>query len=207
MQGRTRLHAGLLTAYLLVWVGLAIDPPDRPLWLVENLLAFLSVPLLAITYRWFVFSTRSYVAMFVFALLHGIGAHYGYTQVPIPWEDWGFQRNHSDRIAHFAFGLLIALPVEELLRRLARIGAGWLESLAVACTFALSAFFEVVEWLAVAAGGDLVGPREGGYLGTQGDQFDAVKDMALGLAGATITVGWLVAARWAKGLHGNRSKA
>jgi putative membrane protein len=133
--------------------------------------------------------------MFVFLMLHAVGAHYGYTLVPIPWHEWGFARNNTDRVMHFTFGLLAVLPVEELLRRLARVRDGWRGALAVTCTFALAAGFEIIEWFAVLVGGDAVGPTEGGYLGTQGDEFDAVKDMALGLVGAATTMAIL----WASG--------
>ncbi len=64
----------------------------------------------------------------------------------------------------------------------------WLALLAVSSTFALAAMFEIVEWAAVVVGGTAIGPREGGYLGTQGDEFEAVKDMALGLAGAACSI-------------------
>lgn len=185
----------LLVAYVVLWGLLAIGPRDRLVWFFENLLVFLGVPILLLTWPAFRFSMLSYACMFLFLVLHAIGAHYGYTQVPIPWEGAGFARNHSDRIAHFAFGLLAAVPVEEILRRLGRIGPAWSEALAVASTFALAAAFEVVEWAAVLAGGDALGPRSGGYLGTQGDEFDAVKDMALGLAGAVISMAALMASR------------
>lgn len=192
---RVRTEVWLLAAYVVVWVALAIDPKDRVIWFFENLLVFLGIPLLLLTAGRFRFSTPSYACAFAFLLLHAVGAHYGYTQVPLPWEDWGFGRNHSDRVVHFAFGLLAAVPVEELLRRLGRIGPVWGEGLAVASTFALAAGFEIVEWAAVLVGGDAVGARSGGYLGTQGDEFDAVKDMALGLAGAMVSMAALLAVR------------
>jgi putative membrane protein len=188
MQPSHRVPRGLLVAYLVIWAALAWSPEDRVLWAVENLLILIGLPVVVLTGRWFRFSDRSYVAMFLFLVLHAVGAHYGYTQVPLDWEDWGFGRNHSDRVAHFCFGLLAVFPVEELLRRLAGLKRPWLGPLTVTATFALAAFFEVIEWLAIVVGGEAIGPREGGYLGTQGDQFDAVKDMALGLAGAIVTM-------------------
>jgi putative membrane protein len=178
----------LLGVYLVWWTVLAIEPVDRLIWVFENLLVVAGLPVVVFTYRRFTFSGPSYVAMFAFLMVHALGAHYGYTKVPIPWEEWGFARNHSDRVVHFLFGSLAAVPVRELLRRLAGIQGRWLDGLTVACVFALAAGFEVVEWLAVVVGGELAGPQEGGYLGTQGDAFDAVKDMALGLAGATTSV-------------------
>ena len=189
------LEAWLLAAYAAAWLLLAIDPVDRLVWFFENLLVFLGIPILVLTWSTFRFSSPSYLCAFVFLMVHAVAAHYGYANVPVPWEDWGFARNHTDRVVHLAFGLLAAYPVEELLRRLARVGPGWREGLAVVTTFALAAAFEVVEWAAVLVGGDAVGPRGGGYLGTQGDEFDAVKDMALGLAGAAATMAAVAARR------------
>lgn len=187
-MAKARPEAWLLAGYLAVWAALAVAPQDRLIWFYENLLVFLGVPLLVVTWRHFRFSTASYACAAAFLTLHAVGAHFGYTQVPVPWQDWGFARNHSDRVVHFAFGLLLVLPVEEVLRRLGRVRPGWSQALAVLVTFALAAGFEIVEWAAVLVGGDSVGTTAGGYLGTQGDEFDAVKDQGLGLAGAAVTM-------------------
>lgn len=201
-MGKAPVEAWLLAAYAAVWGLLAIDPRDRVVWFFENILVFLGLPLLLLTWPRFRFSPASYACAFAFLVLHAVGAHYGYANVPLAWHEWGFGRNHSDRVVHFAFGLLAVVPVEEILRRLGRVGPGWSESLAVLCTFALAAAFEVIEWGAVLVGGDAVGPHDSGYLGTQGDEFDAVKDMALGFAGAALGMaavtgrrGWLTLRR------------
>lgn len=190
-----RLPAILLGAYLAWWAALAIAPADRLIWFFENLLVFVGLPLVVLTSRRFRFGNASYAAMFAFLCIHAVGAHYGYANVPLPWREWGFARNHSDRVVHFAFGLLAVLPFDELLGRLGRVRGGWREALALACTFAVAAAFELVEWGAVTVGGDATGPNDGGYLGWQGDEFDAVKDMAMALLGAALTAAALVAAR------------
>ena len=194
-MGKAPVEAWLLAAYAVVWGLLAIDPRDRVVWLFENLLVFLGIPVLLLTWPSFRFSLASYACAFAFLVLHAVGAHYGYASVPLPWHEWGFGRNHTDRVVHFAFGLLAVVPAEEILRRLGRIRPGWSEALAVLLTFALAALFEIVEWAAVLVGGDAVGPRGEGYLGTQGDGFDAVKDMALGLAGAALAMAAVTARR------------
>ncbi len=192
-----RIETWLFGAYLGWWAAWSIAPHDRMVWVFENLLVVAGLPVVVLTRKRFRFSSLSYALMFVFLCLHAIGAHYGYSSVPLPWREWGFSRNHTDRVVHFLFGAFVALPLQELLVRLGRVRAGWSEGLAVALAFALAALFEVIEWLAVLVGGDLAGPPSTGYLGTQGDGFDAVKDMALGLAGAAVTMA--VASVWRRG--------
>ena len=55
----------------------------------------------------------------------------------------------------------------------------------VALLTAGSALYEMIEWLAAEAFGGELGAA---YLGTQGDQWDAQKDMALALAGSLLWV-------------------
>lgn len=185
---RNRLLQGLLAWYVAFWLWMAISPVDRRDWLLENLLALLLVATLLITYRWFRFSNLSYFLITLFMTLHAVGAHYTYAQVPLGFwlkEAFSLSRNHFDRIVHFAFGLLLAYPIREILVRLARVGGVWACSLPVIAILALSGFFEILEsWVA-----QLVSPDLGAaYLGTQGDEWDAQKDMTGALAGALIAV-------------------
>lgn len=183
------LHQGLLGSYLLLWIILAISPLDRRDWLIENLLTFLLVALLVATYRTFRFSDLSYVLITVFMTLHVIGAHYTYSEVPLGFwlkEAFDLDRNHFDRVAHFGFGLLLAYPIREVLVRAARIGGYWTYGIPVVTTLAFSGFFEVIEsWVA-----QIVSPELGdAYLGTQGDIWDAQKDMTAALSGAALSMG------------------
>jgi putative membrane protein len=86
----------------------AIGPSDRADWFLENMLSFVAVPVALVTYRWFRFSDRSYVLMTIFMILHTIGAHYTYAEVPVGFwvkDALGLARNHYDRVVHFSFGL------------------------------------------------------------------------------------------------------
>jgi uncharacterized membrane protein YjdF len=47
---RRFLH-GLCIGYALIWIIAAIKPMDRSDWFLENILVFLSIPILAFTYR------------------------------------------------------------------------------------------------------------------------------------------------------------
>jgi len=188
----------LMVAWLLlVWTLAAIEPFNRRDWLLENLLVFLYSGLLAASYRRFAFSNLSYGLFTLFLSLHLVGAHYTYEHTPPGFWLQGLldvERNHYDRLVHFAFGLLLAYPFREILLRAARVRPAWSYFLAVNGILAFSAFYELLEG-AVAA---IVSPELGAaYLGTQGDSWDAQKDSFLALSGATLAMlfNWLVATR------------
>ncbi len=173
---------------LLYWALMAIAPFDRSDWLLENLLVFFYGALLAATYRRFAFSNLSYALFTLFMTLHLTGAHYTYAETPLGFwlEEWlGYERNHFDRLVHFSYGLLCAYPFYELLRRLAHTGRSWSAILTVNLVIGFSATFEVIEMIVAV----IVSPELGAaYLGTQGDIWDAQKDMGLALLGATIAM-------------------
>jgi putative membrane protein len=183
---RNRFLQALVGLYAGIWILLAIDPLNRTDWLLENALTVMFVAGLAVTYARFAFSDFSYLLIFLFMTLHAIGAHYTYAEVPLGY--WlkgalGLSRNHFDRIVHFAFGLLLAYPIRELLLRQARVHTAWSYALAVTLVQACSDLFEIIEsWVA-----QTVSPELGSaYLGTQGDERDAQKDMTAAFAGAVI---------------------
>jgi putative membrane protein len=184
---------GLLT---LLWIGLAIEPLDRMDWLLENVLLVVAVALLAATYRRFPLSQISYTLIFLFLCLHTLGAHYTYAEVP--YDRWwaslsgatfnelvGWKRNNFDRVVHFSYGLLLAYPIRELFLRIAGVRGFWGYFLPLDLTMSTSMLFELVEWLAVEVFGGDLGVA---YLGTQGDVWDAHKDMALASLGALVAM-------------------
>ena len=185
-----------VACYVAFWIALAIHPLDRGDWLLENLLIFISVTVLALTYRKFRFSNFSYALILIFLAFHTTGAHYTYAKVPAGFwlQSWlHLNRNHYDRVIHFSFGFLLLYPMRELLvRSAAHARKQWATWLAVAALAALSSFFEIIE--AVIA--QIVAPDLGAaYLGTQGDIWDAQKDMAAAFVGALIAALALTAAR------------
>ena len=175
-----------LGCYVVFWIALAIHPLDRSDWLLENLLIFIGIGVLGFTYRKFQFSNFSYALILIFLVFHTIGAHYTYAKVPAGFwlQDWlHLKRNHYDRIIHFSFGLLLLYPMRELLIRSAHARESWAIWLALAALAALSSFFEIIE--AVVA--QIVRPDLGtAYLGTQGDIWDAQKDLGAAFAGALL---------------------
>jgi len=194
----------LAAIFALEWAWLAFDPNDRADWAMENVLVAVFVVVLAATYRIFPLSRISYTLVFIFLALHEIGAHYTYAQVPYD-EGFrrlfgfslngalGWERNHFDRAIHFSYGLLLAYPIREVFIRIADVRGFWGYFLPLDITMSTSMLFELFEWAAAEFfGGDLAMD----YLGTQGDIWDAHKDMALASLGAVISMAATAAVNW-----------
>jgi putative membrane protein len=189
MTGKSRAKylwvLGLL--YAAWWVAMAINPIDRSDWLLENVLVILGVALLAFTYKSFPLSLVSYTCIFLFLVLHTLGSHYTYAKVP--YQEWFpiFEggRNHYDRLVHFTYGLFLAYPIREMFLRIGNMRGFWGYFLPLDLTMSTSAVYELIEWgAAEVLGGDL----GAAYLGTQGDIWDAHKDMLLATIGALIAM-------------------
>ena len=163
-----------------------IGTTDTPNWLLENTLSFIFVAFIIITFRKHQFSDLSYLLICIYLCLHVYGSKYTYAENPFGYwikDVLHLSRNHYDRIVHFCFGFLLAYPMREMFLKwlkYPRWGA-WL--LPIEITLSISAFYELVEW-AVA---DLFFREHGdAYLGTQGDIWDAQKDIFLAFCGAII---------------------
>ena len=186
------LLLGLSGLYAVVWIVAAVAPLNRFDWFLENLLVFALLAFLATIDRRYRLSTPSYVLLLVFLTMHTVGSHYTYSETPIGhWvkDAFGLARNHYDRIVHFSFGLLVSMPINDLILRTThtRPGAAYAFTFAGVMTF--SATYEIIEWVVA----EIVSPEAAmAYLGTQGDVFDAQKDSALAAAGAVL--GILIAA-------------
>jgi putative membrane protein len=142
------------------------------------------------------FSNAAYTCLFVFFVLHSVGAHYTYALVP--YDRWwsaltghtlneviGWQRNHYDRLVHLLYGALMLPAAVELFERYAPPRGAWRWLMPVLFVMSHSAIYETVEWIAAI----IVAPDLGtAYLGTQGDEWDAQQDMALASAGAVLTM-------------------
>ncbi len=165
-------------------------------WWLENALVAVFLIFLAATYRRLPLSRISYTLTFFFLCLHETGAHWTYSEVP--YNDWtralfgrslnemlGWQRNHFDRLVHFSYGLLLAYPIREVFLRVANVRGFWGYFLPLDVAMSTSMLYELIEWAAaVGIGGEL----GAAYLGTQGDIWDAHKDMALASLGALIAM-------------------
>lgn len=189
---------------IVLWIVTAIAPLFPRDWLLENLLVFAYAALLVLTYKRFAFSNFSYGLFTLFMSLHLVGAHYTYAEVPFGFwlqDALDLRRNHYDRIVHFSFGLLIAVPFREILLRAAGLRRSWSYLMPVVIVLGFSGFYECLE--AVTA--MIVSPELGlAYLGTQGDELDAQKDTLLAMSGAicAMLLTWLASRATRKDLHG-----
>ena len=186
----------LAALFSLLWAALAIAPWHRADWLIENVLLLLGAAGLVATARVFPLSRISYTALFVFFCLHAIGAHYTYSEVPYDQagqrlfgfsldELFGWERNNFDRVVHFSYGLLLAYPIREVFLRIVSVRGFWGYFLPLDLTMSTSMLYELIEWGAALTFGGELGAA---YLGSQGDVWDAQKDMALASLGALITM-------------------
>ena len=182
----------LLAVFLPVAIWAAIAPRDRATWALENGLVLLLVPILALTYKRLPLSRLSYTLITLFLCLHEVGAHYVYAYVP--YDEWfqslfgislGSDRNHYDRFIHFSYGLLLAYPMREVVLRVADVKGFWGYFLPLDVTMSTSMIYELIEWGATLVFGE---GTDMAYLGTQGDVWDAQKDMLLATAGALIAM-------------------
>jgi len=192
----SRYPLWLLLAFAAFWLAMAYKPKYFQNWLLENVLTVLFVAGLVLTRRRFPLSNVSYTLIFVYLCLHTVGAHFTYSKVDYdapfralfgsgPTDWFGWRRNHFDRLVHFCFGLLLSYPIRELFLRVAGARGFWGYYLPLDVTMSFSMVYELIEWgAAVKFGGDL----GQAYLGTQGDEWDAHKDMALASLGALITM-------------------
>ncbi|UYO93273.1 DUF2238 domain-containing protein [Pollutimonas sp. M17] len=183
-------------AYFLLWLALAIEPVDRPAWLLENMLVAGLFALLWFIRRLFRFSNASLLLILLFLALHTVGSHYTYSEVPYDrwWQAltghtlnsvFGWERNHYDRLVHFSYGLLLAYPIREFFLRIVEVRGFWAYFLPLDFTLSTSALYELIEWGAAMLFGGNLGMQ---YLGTQGDIWDAHKDMGLAALGALIAM-------------------
>lgn len=192
---KARALAALAAMLVLAQIG---QPYPSTAWLHHLPTALLLVATPALLRRW-PLSDGTVVAVVLFLALHTLGGRWTYSN--LPYDDWarmltgatisetfGWQRNHYDRLVHFAFGLLLYAPVRELALRYGRTGPILAGSIAIGFVVAVGGLYEIVEWLlTLTAPADVAGD----YNGQQGDLWDAQKDMALALLGALLAALWL----------------
>jgi len=178
--------------YLVTFTVAAVSPWDRGVWWAENL------PILGIFFgvlwlsRHHEFSPTAYGAMLVLLVMHTIGGHYTFERVPFGWVTnlFGFQRNHYDRVAHFSVGFY-AYPIAELLYRKGAVNRRWVLLLfPVFAILSVAALYELFEWQYAVLSDPTAGVA---VLGSQGDVWDAQKDMlsdGLGAIVATALFAW-----------------
>jgi len=178
----------LLAGYVLLFIWGAIDPYDRAVWWAENIPIVLLVLTLVVLYlRGVRFSALAYILMSVLPYWHTVGGHYTFERVPFDWfsRAFGLERNMYDRIGHFSVGFY-AFGIAEYLIGTNRMSRG------LACLFAIFAIsfvamsYELIEWVYAAYGGNAEAGAD--FLGSQGDIWDAQKDMLMDTLGAAASI-------------------
>ncbi len=182
-----RFPLALQACYLAVFATCAVNPYDRTVWVAENVPIVLIVVAVALVSRWYRFSNTAYAMMTVLPILHTIGGHYTFELVPFGFvtDLFGFSRNHFDRVAHFTVGFY-AYPLAELFLRRDLV-RGWFLILAlpVLVILAVAGAYEIFEWLYAVSADPAAGNA---VLGSQGDVWDAQKDMLADTLGAIAVV-------------------
>jgi putative membrane protein len=183
----------LLVIYVSVFAVCAVSPYDRGVWLVENIPMVMLVAGNLVVYRYFRFSTLAFILMSFLIILHTIGGHYTFERVPFGFVTnlFGFTRNHYDRISHFTVGFY-AYPIAEILLVKKLVRSKWILAMfPIFAIFTVAAGYEIFEWIyalcAEASAGAAV-------LGSQGDVWDAQKDMLADGLGALLAMAlfWIV---------------
>lgn len=183
----------LLGIYAVLFTILAVSPVDRATWFAENLTVWIIVGIILFLYvRGTRFSNTAYGLMFVLIYLHTIGGHWTFANVPFGFitELFDFERNHFDRVAHFTVGFY-AYAVAELLYTKKLVTNRFLLFTYPVFTIATIAMsYELIEWIYAASAAPEAGMA---YLGSQGDIWDAQKDMLADTLGAIVaTTAFLV---------------
>ena len=195
-DARADLVAKILFAgYVAIFVWGAINPYDRATWWAENIPIVLLVATLVILYvRGTRFSSVAYVLMAVLPYWHTVGGHYTFERVPFDWFGrlFGFERNMFDRVGHFSVGFYAFGIVEYLLmRRAMSVRLAYLFAVFAIAFVAMS--YELIEWVYAAYGGNAEAGAN--FLGSQGDVWDAQKDMLMDTLGGVAAVLLFLAVR------------
>ena len=177
---------GLASIFLFVFIWLGINPVSRAVWIAEVIPVFAVFIFLVITFTKFRFSNIAYSLMAIWLFWHTIGGHYTFSNVPFGLVNdfLGSDRNHFDRIGHFVIGFY-AFPMAEWLLRRGFCGITLTSIFSLFFIMSVAAGYEIIEWwYAVTEGGD-AGIE---FLGSQGDIWDAQKDMLADTLGAVISL-------------------
>ncbi len=183
------LLAALFTAF---FIGMGIEPVSRQVWIAEVIPVGIIFAALVLSFRFFRFSRIAYSLMAIWLFWHTVGGHYTFANVPFQWVSdlFGFERNHFDRVGHFAIGFYAFSMAEWLLRK-RYCGIVTATFFSLFFIMSVAAGYEIIEWwYAVADGGD-AGIE---FLGSQGDIWDAQKDMLADTFGAitSLVLFWFI---------------
>ncbi len=179
----------LVAVFLLLWIALAINPTDRGIWALENFLVVTLFPLVLWLDRHYKFNNATFLSLTAFGILHLFGANLTYNQMAyFDWfSDWlGTERNYYDQVIHFLFGLLLFSTFFEIFyhQGLAR-KVSYLIAFLFICS--IGAWYELLEWIAMLLFSHHSNEVSAEIL-TQGDVWDAQKDISYAIIGSLIAL-------------------
>ncbi|MEA1918904.1 MAG: DUF2238 domain-containing protein [Campylobacterota bacterium] len=156
---------------------------------METLPILILVFIMIKTYKKFPLTPFSYIVIYIGSVLVFIGAHYSYQHVPIfdlLKEIFEWERNNYDKLGHFFQGVVPFIISREYFIRYRLINSKKLmDFLALSFSVALSALWEIIEWLSVVTlmhfGSD---KPASAFLGAQNYYWDAQSDIFFALLGA-----------------------
>lgn len=195
MNTRTTGVGYLHCIVLLALIVSGWQPVDRQTWLIENILVLVGAMAVWTTRKQFYWSRRSWIMVIGFLCLHEVGTHFTYPEVPynsavylISGMDvnaaFGWERNQYDRFVHLAYGLLLSLPLREIVSEKCHLKGAWASLIAWSLVLSTSMLYELMEW----AGAAYAGGGDSAFVGAQGDVWDAQKDMAVAAAGSLVVL-------------------
>jgi putative membrane protein len=176
----------LVYAAVLIWS--VINPKDYPTWALEVSPALIALVVMLYTRKRFPLTPLAYQLILLHCVILMVGGHYTYAEVPLfdyisELFDW--ERNHYDKLGHFAQGFVPAIVAREILiRRQVVIDGAWLFFLSVCICLAISAFYEMLEWWVAVYSEEAAEA----FLGTQGYVWDTQSDMAWATIGAVVAL-------------------
>lgn len=187
MQNKTyKVLFYLSGIYLILFSFLAFNPIERHTWFVENLTVWIILFFIYTLYFLKIrFSNTAYILMFVLIYLHTIGGHYTFALVPFSYitKLFGFTRNHFDRVAHFTVGFYAFAVAEWLFVKKLVSNKFLLFTYPVFLIATIAMTYELVEWIYAAKSSATDAMA---YLGSQGDIWDAQKDMLADTLGGVV---------------------
>jgi len=179
----------LVVIFFLFWIVLAINPADPGIWALENILVVTVFPVVLWLDKHYNFNNWTYLSLTVFVILHLFGAHMTYDEMAyFSWySDWfGWERNYYDQLIHLLFGLMVFVPFYEIFYHQ---GVSRKLSYLIAFLFitGVGAWYEILEWVAMALFCEQPDEVCSAAI-TQGDIWDAQKDMAYAVIGSVIAL-------------------
>jgi putative membrane protein len=176
----------IYSIFAVLWLTFYFTATDVKDWWIENILVIIFMLVLILGRNKIKFSNGALFLVFAFLFLHVYGAKMAYTKNEFGvflQNTYHLQRNPYDRIVHFSFGFLLLFPFVELLKKRLTNNENFVILFANMGILCLATIFELIEWGVSVFTDKITGET---YVATQGDPWDAQKDIILALVGSLI---------------------